>query len=428
MRSLFLVFYFSIMGCLVLVTLVTEYIQSDSYAKEVEEDYLGYAQLVTRLITPALIDKESRLARLQEYKEELQSDELKDVIMISLAESPLASQAFVEDIRITQQTDYISVVVPLPQKDFANEALKFEFQDSYSDNYMDYYLGGNIIIFLFMGGVIGLLTWFIYRYMNRLSAVSREVADGQFQLTMPSSSIPAVQSLSMDINKMAKALDERATENAILSAAIHHELRIPITRIRLVLDMVLNQFQKTQQHSELHEMLQDMDGDIEEFIKLTEALLTLSRLSLTGDKVPSQKLSVQSVMADVINRVDSEKITWRESSDFILNANQTLLERALENIIQNASKYANQQIHISLQTDEKNNKIIIEDDGPGISKNERQLILKPFYRIDKSRNRNTGGFGLGLAITNMVVRHTSGQLYISKSALGGARIELSWPP
>ncbi|NQZ09128.1 MAG: hypothetical protein HRT35_18375 [Algicola sp.] len=258
--------------------------------------------------------------------------------------------------------------------------------------------------------------------MNKISRVTESVANGKFDQKMPNSRVPALQKLAGDINTMAATIEEKTADNIILTGAIHHELRIPITRIRLALDMAV--------HGNTDEMtaelLTGMDGDLEELSSLMEELLTISRLRLKGVELAKEPLAMQSIIEKVTKDINSPLVTIDNTADFTLQANQTLMERALYNIISNATKYADNAVMISSCIESGQFVLNVGDDGMGIPEDERDLILKPFYRTDKSRNRNTGGFGLGLAIADMVIKDTQGVIEIGDSELGGALITLRW--
>ena len=111
----------------------------------------------------------------------------------------------------------------------------------------------------------------------------------------------------------------------------------------------------------------------------------------------------------------------------LLDADSYYLGRAVGNLIGNSLRYGGQRVRLTLEWINGLARLHVDDDGPGIPVSERSRLLQPFERLEASRNRSTGGFGLGLAITAMILRAHGGQVMIAESDLGGARITLEWP-
>ncbi len=422
MRSLAVILTSIILGFLTLATYVVEYLGNDAYTEEVSSSFLQYASILTPLIEKDLQDQPDATQAVLSRWTAIIGEET----TIQMIDKPQNANknSYVNTVEITELADVVSIISPLTHPKWQDKALQYEFDDSYSDQYTEFYYTATFAIYLFMAMVITFVAWVIYRYMNKISRVTESVASGKFDLQMPSSRLPALNKLADDINTMASTIEEKTADNLILTGAIHHELRIPITRIRLALDMAV--------HGNTDEMtaelLTGMDDDLEELSSLMEELLTISRLRLKGVELAKEPLVIQDLIEKVTKDINSPLVTISNSSDFTLQANHTLMERALYNIISNAVKYADNAVVISSCIEANQYVLTVGDDGMGIPEDERDLILKPFYRTDKSRNRNTGGFGLGLAIADMVIKDTHGVIEIGDSELGGAQVSLRWPP
>ena len=174
-----------------------------------------------------------------------------------------------------------------------------------------------------------------------------------------------------------------------------------------------------------------MSADVRELQQLVDEILDYARLE-TG-QLPLQLQYID--LNELINNLQ-EKLAPLPGADIELNlpAQASLLgdghylERALQNVLVNAKKYAQQRITLTLQQQQNHWHIDIEDDGPGIPQAMREEILKPFFRLEASRNKQGGGFGLGLAIVQRIVQWHQGSISVSDSAtLGGARFCLRLP-
>nr|MCH9698149.1 ATP-binding protein [Gammaproteobacteria bacterium] len=111
----------------------------------------------------------------------------------------------------------------------------------------------------------------------------------------------------------------------------------------------------------------------------------------------------------------------------VIRINTHLMNRAVHNLVRNALRYAHHQVYISLQTSSGRIKLQVDDDGPGIPKQHREHIFQPFTRLDYSRNKQSGGHGLGLAITQKIAQQHGGTISVVDSAQGGAGFQLEWP-
>jgi len=422
MRSLVISLYSLILGCMFLITYAVEQWGMTYYKQDISEQYLQYSSMLTPLIEKDLLENPELTLKTLTYWSHIIEEDEDAIQLIKIPDSLKKDQTHIDTLDITEQADYIHIISPLSHSKLNNKALSFTFYDSYSDNFIIQYYLGRLIIYAFMTLILTIIAWLIYRYINQISQVAKSVSSGNFNIKMPSNRIHALQSLASDINNMADTIEEKHNENLILTGAIHHELRIPITRIRLALDILIQM--KTDTSS--LDLLTDMDDDLEELSSLMEELLTISRLRLRGVELDKESISISSTLKKIVEDIDKANIQVSIPCDFTLNANRTLLERALFNIINNGIKYSDNIVSISSKIESGFFILMFEDDGIGIPEDERASILKPFYRTDKSRNRNTGGFGLGLAIADLVIKDSQGQIKIAQSPLGGAAISIHW--
>ncbi|MGB0943959.1 MAG: ATP-binding protein [Marinomonas sp.] len=426
MRSLVISLYILVLGCMFLISFVVEQWGESYYKQETGEEYLAYSQKLTPLIEKEILENPQDTQGILRFWSDIIEDDPEAIQIIELSalnqKSTASLEAYIDTLDITNQTDHVHIISPFKDSSLQNQAISFTYYDSFSDAIVIKYYIGRFIIYAFMTLILTLIAWLVYRYINQISQVAKSVSSGRFDLRMPNSRLQAVQNLATDINNMATSIEEKNNENLILTGAIHHELRIPITRIRLALDMLIQMKQDTTSL----ELLADMDQDLEELSSLMEELLTISRLRLRGVELDKEDISLSQQISTLVQTLNHDKVHLTIHEDLTLQANQTLLDRALINIINNGIKYSDTKLVISARKEANLFILTFEDDGIGISENERDMILKPFYRTDKSRNRNTGGFGLGLAIADLVIKDCQGQIKIAQSELGGAAISIHW--
>ncbi len=169
---------------------------------------------------------------------------------------------------------------------------------------------------------------------------------------------------------------------------------------------------------------------VDELDRTVEATLLLIRdhsrdlseaESITASRLVEliQQRSSQSIANNIAFKV-------RVNEDQEVKGHAVLLTQAASNLIENAMRYAKSQVTLTVETSEHGSKIIVEDDGPGIPESSRNDVLSPFFRLDPSRTRGTGGVGLGLAISKNIATRHGGSLSVGKSELGGALFVLSW--
>ncbi|MBL4940549.1 MAG: ATP-binding protein [Colwellia sp.] len=423
MRSLVVILYSLILGSLFFASATIEWLGSEYYEQEVSKNYLHYGHILTKLIEKELSQDQATNRQVHDQWLKTLDGELNALTIVAHpGDFPEDHYGIVEHINISEQTDTIVVIIPFTQKNLADKALKLSFNSAYSDSYMNYYYLSTIAVYAVLALVIATISWSTYRYMKKISQVSYAVARGDFSKRMPNYRLSALNTLANNINTMSTTIEEKTSENLILTGAIHHELRIPITRLRLALDIALNGGSE----AEIRQLLLGMDSDLEELSQLTEEILAISRLRLRSIALASEPLNMKLFIDEMVRTINNPMIKIEHLAEMTLTTNKVLFERALLNILDNAIKYAQQQVIITTIKTTTSYQLKISDDGPGIPEDERQQVLKPFYRTDKSRNRHTGGFGLGLAIADMVIKDTGGTLEITDSKFAGAEIVVTW--
>ena len=198
-------------------------------------------------------------------------------------------------------------------------------------------------------------------------------------------------------------------------AAISHDLRTPITRLKLRAEFI-------EETVEREKMLRDLD-EMEAMIKET---LALSREDANPE--PRAKVDLAALLADSVEGMEhvALEIDPALKASAFLEAQPIALKRALVNLIENAIVYG-RRARVRLSERAAEFEIAIEDEGPGIPAAELERVFRPFYRLEASRNRESGGAGLGLAIARSVVRAHGGDITLENRAAGGLRAAVTLP-
>lgn len=228
-------------------------------------------------------------------------------------------------------------------------------------------------------------------------------------------------------NAMAARIDRLLASHKMLINAVSHEFRTPISRICFGLEML---DATTREARDRH--LQGIRNDVNELNGLVEELLTYAKLDGARPELNPISVPARAWLDERIGQMRMEpgrnlRITARSDAQEIM-IDARLMTRAVDNLLQNAARHAGSSIHIELSRDWNQDVIMrVEDDGPGIAEEDRERIFEPFERVDSSRSRSDGGYGLGLAIVRQVAVWHGGTARAEESALGGACFEVRWP-
>ena len=221
-----------------------------------------------------------------------------------------------------------------------------------------------------------------------------------------------IRQAGLEFDKMRKRIMRHLNQRSEMLSGISHDLRTPLTRLKLQLSFMKDK-----------ELSKKMSLDIEEMEKmLNEYLQFTSSTYLEKDET----FDISELIENTINKYDNDNISKELIPRIYMNGRKNLIQRSLNNIIDNSIKYADK---INLKLFKENNNIIItiDDDGIGIPENEYQNVFKPFYKIDKSRGDSKSSVGLGLSITSDIIKSHGGNIVLEKSPLNGLRVKIFLP-
>lgn len=270
-----------------------------------------------------------------------------------------------------------------------------------------------LLITLVISGLV------IARRMTRPMAQLAEAADrfgmGQNQKPMPETGPREVRSTIRAFNQMQQRLHKHITERSNMLAAVSHDLRTPITLLRLRAEYIEDEEMREKTIATLAEM---------------EAILT-DTLSFAKDEAADENARSTDLAALMQSLVDDHndlggKASYQGPDKLIFICRPVALKRALNNLISNAQKYG-QMAATELLSTPTGVEIHIDDDGPGIPEAQLEEVFTPFFRLEASRNRETGGTGLGLAVARTIILAHGGELMLHNRAEGGLRASIQLP-
>lgn len=264
-----------------------------------------------------------------------------------------------------------------------------------------------------------------WRGLQALSTVADEVGEGRLSARAHMAPSSSIYPLAERLNHMAGRIEGLLDAQKSLLHAVSHELRTPIARLEFALELLRD----AAQDPALDKRITAMEGDVAELNGLVNELLAMAKL----ERQPG--LQAVPFDADALLRACADAIEVREGGPTLelhipsilgnAQGDERLLARAIGNLLRNALKYAEHRIVLSAcRLPDGRLDIVVEDDGPGIPPDERARIFEPFYRLDRSRDRASGGFGLGLSIAQQAVKLHGGTIDSDQGELGGARLRI----
>lgn len=256
--------------------------------------------------------------------------------------------------------------------------------------------------------------WYIERFTEPLRQFKKAAEHLGIHLTanpLVEYGPPIVKETAEAMNLMQKRISDLINDRTRMLAAISHDLRTPITRMKLQIRMMQEE-----------DVAKDLDTELNEMTQMIDQILAFTREANTQE--PEIWLDVCSLLMSLVD----SKVEQGYQVDFTTNQEKVqllgkplALKRALVNILNNAVKYANQ---VNVVVNASNEKIIIifQDDGPGIPEADLEKVFTPFYRVDQARSSGTGGSGLGLAITQDIIREHGGMVRLVNRPEGGLQV------
>ncbi|NOU52075.1 hypothetical protein HG263_16200 [Pseudoalteromonas sp. JBTF-M23] len=280
--------------------------------------------------------------------------------------------------------------------------------------------------------ILTVLALFVYcyvhmhkKYIKRLLNAYEAYGQGKLSLRVPTEMPAPYSVLASHFNTMAEKIESLLEEHQHMLNGISHDLKTPLARLRFALDMT----RSCNSAEEYRETIQFMDEDLDALDELLDDWFLYVGLNAARREPKIQVCRLESIVNKVVSRsvpaYSQINALAHIVPDIEVNADKKLLKRAIENLVNNACKFASSTIRVSTRCCDGYVCIDVEDDGAGIPEDKRAAVLKPFLRLDSSRN--IPGIGLGLSIVASILNSHNGKLEICDSPLGGAKITLMLP-
>ncbi|MBS0856599.1 MULTISPECIES: envelope stress sensor histidine kinase CpxA [unclassified Tatumella] len=284
-----------------------------------------------------------------------------------------------------------------------------------------------IVTMLISSPLLLWLAWSLAKPARKLKQAADEVAAGNLRQHPELESGPQeFLAAGASFNQMVSALERMMTAQQRLLSDISHELRTPLTRLQLATALLRRRSGESKELGRIEMEAKRLDGMINDLLVLSR---TQHNNALVSEAMKANHLW-NGVLEDA--KFEAEQMGKKMEVPYPpgpwpLYGNPHALESALENIIRNALRYSHTHIIVSFSVDREGITIHVDDDGPGVSPEDREQIFRPFYRTDEARDRESGGTGLGLAIVDTALQQHHGRVKADDSPLGGLRLTI-WLP
>ncbi|MGN0936167.1 sensor histidine kinase BfmS [Acinetobacter amyesii] len=328
----------------------------------------------------------------------------------------------------TERGTTISIVSPIPSS--TSEVLVMGPVPLF--NWMPFQLAAGITLlslFVLSLGVYGLLVP-MQRKLRAVNYALNKMKGGDLSVRLPVESTDEFGTLASSYNSMSDHIERLIEAQRELMRAVSHELRTPVARIRFGVEMMADE----DDYDYRQQQVEQIDKDIEALNTLIDEIMTYAKLEQGMPSLEFEDVSLFEVLDQVL--IETEALKTGKTLELqappigvIVETERRYLHRVVQNLVGNAVRYCDDKVLISGGVnDEGMAYICVEDDGPGIPEEHRKRIFDAFARLDDSRTRASGGYGLGLSIVSRIAYWFGGTVGIDESpTLGGARFTMTWP-
>ena len=286
-----------------------------------------------------------------------------------------------------------------------------------------------LIAFITISFISYILARTLSRRIFQLRQATQKLAEGDLDSRVIIAGKDEVSALANDFNQMAQQLQSMLKSQRQLVSDVSHELRSPLARLRIALELA-------ERTDAPQKMLSRIEKEADELESLVTDLLSLARIESSQFVLDKKSVCLCKLLKKIIEDANFEgnkqqkQVLLQHCDKAIIEADPVLMRSALENIIRNALRYtpSGSQVIVKLILQDSMLTISIEDQGSGVPAEALETLFEPFSRVSKARDRKTGGFGLGLAITGRVIKAHGGELKAENKPEGGLRVKIKLSP
>nr|WP_306671332.1 ATP-binding protein [Endozoicomonas sp. SESOKO2] len=267
--------------------------------------------------------------------------------------------------------------------------------------------------------------------LRKLERAATRFSRGDFDVRVSLHGADSIGRLAQAFNAMAGHIQRLLSLQKEMIRGVSHELRTPVARLRFGLDLVAD----ARTSEERDHQLEGMDKDIQELDNLVDEILTYANLEQGAPEVRFKRQDVDKIIGQVVS--EHKRLQDRVAIEHVpcnildprrfADIDRRYMHRAIQNLVGNACRYADSKLEVRFSATQDTCRVDVDDDGPGIPEDQWDRVFSAFSRLDDSRTRKSGGYGLGLSIVRRIMYWHNGRAMVSHSPLGGARFSLVLP-
>ena len=246
----------------------------------------------------------------------------------------------------------------------------------------------------------------------KLAKAAEKFGKGDYVNEFKTSGALEIRKASYEFDRMAKRINRHLKQRSEMLSGISHDLRTPLTRLKLQLAMLSQK-----------EISKNMSNDIDEMEKMLNDYLEFSK---TQSQEETVKIDINKLLEKIELNINNKNLTIKKVNQIFINGRPNSLRRCFENVINNGLNYG-EKVVINISFSSNLLILTFDDNGPGIPRDHFKNVFKPFFRLDKSRSLNKSGVGLGLSIVEDIVNSHGGNIQLNESKLGGLQVKISLP-
>ena len=250
------------------------------------------------------------------------------------------------------------------------------------------------------------------RPLVKLAKAAERFGKGDYVNDFRPSGAAEIRKAAYEFDRMAKRINRHLNQRSEMLSGISHDLRTPLTRLKLQLAMISQK-----------NISEKMSKDIDDMERMLNDYLQFARTQVQEE---TSKINLPALFKEIKKNLNNENLVLTDLEEINFPGRLFALKRCFENLIQNGLSYG-EKVYVIIQKSSNRVIVTIEDNGPGIPEDQFKNVFRPFFRLDKSRNLNQSGVGLGLAIVEDIINSHGGSIQLGKSKHKGLQVKISLP-